>query len=81
MDFIIFWKRFPIKNLNKKIVSVASSIYHLFNRKQSVYVKNVTPPIVWAIFVIRRWRFKDGIVMEIFHNDFDQTQYKHIRCG
>lgn len=80
---IIFGGIFWIKNMNKtnENVSVTSSIYHLFNWKQSVYVKNVTPPIVWAIFMIRRWRFKNGIVMEIFHNNFDQTQYEHIRCS
>lgn len=83
MELILFWRHFLIPNTNKtkKNASITSSTYHLFNRKQSVYVKNVTPPIVWAIFMIRRWRFENGIVMEIFHNDFDETQYKHIRCG
>lgn len=55
--------------------------YHLFDREQSVYVEHVAPPIVWAILVIQRGRFKNGMMMKVFHNNFDETQYKHIWCG
>lgn len=56
-----------------------NSTYHLIHGKECIDVEDVAPPVVWAIFVVLCWCFENGMMMEVFHDNFDEKQYIHVR--
>lgn len=51
---------------------------HLIDREQSVDVKQIPPPVVGAIVMIRcRW-FKHGVGMEPLHRNLNHSEYEHV---
>lgn len=53
---------------------------HVLHGEKSVDVKDVAPPVLGAVDVIERWRFKDGVAGEIFHGDFNNAKNVKVRC-